>query len=322
MAKSLITCSCLGSQSVDAEALSETTGLDVRPPCSELCMGQIDLAAEAISSGNTILACTQEARRFEALAEELGMQMPPVLDLRDRAGWSADEASNVPKMSALIAEALLPATPEKTREVVSEGLCLILGQADVAISAAEQLKDHLGVTVLLSDAPEIPETREFEVVVGQLRRATGSLGAFEVKIDALQQVTPGGRGSLTLTPPRDGGTSHCDIMLDLRGDTALFPAHEKRDGYLRADPRPSAVCRRRCFGRIAFDRDVRETALCPHRSSFVRPFSRRTIWLHPLLGFVSHRGHHQQRRSCRCRSNDLCWLRCLFRYLPLRGDLV
>ncbi|CAN0115107.1 unnamed protein product, partial [Chrysoparadoxa australica] len=38
------------------------------------------------------------------------------------------------------------------------------------------------------------------------------------------------------TEPRDGGGSDCDILLDLRGETPLFPAHEKREGYLRADP--------------------------------------------------------------------------------------
>jgi len=74
------------------------------------------------------------------------------------------------------------------------------------------------------------------VVTGRLRRASGALGQFTVAIDSLRQVEPGGRGARTLTPPQDGGLSDCDILLDLRGDTPLFPAHEKREGYLRADP--------------------------------------------------------------------------------------
>ena len=37
-------------------------------------------------------------------------------------------------------------------------------------------------------------------------------------------------------PARDGGQSDCDIILDLSGGTPLFPAPEKREGYLRADP--------------------------------------------------------------------------------------
>ncbi|WP_372572046.1 4Fe-4S binding protein [Ruegeria jejuensis] len=235
MPKSLITCDCLGSQTIDAKGLSEATGLNVARPCSALCTTQLDRAQAALEGGDVVFCCTQEARVFEELAEGLGRPAPPSLDLRDRAGWSADDAPKLPKMSALIANAMLPAEPEKTLDVVSEGLCLILGPAEVALEAAEQLKDHLGVTVLIEDG-ELPDTRAFDVVVGKLRRATGAFGGFEVVIDALQQVNPGGRGAFTLSDPRDGAVSQCDVILDLRGGTPLFPAPEKRDGYLRADP--------------------------------------------------------------------------------------
>ncbi|MCY4336566.1 MAG: 4Fe-4S binding protein [Litoreibacter sp.] len=236
MPKSLITCDCLGSQQVDADALSDSTGLDVRPPCTALCTTQIDKAAEALQAGDAIFCCTQEARTFEALADELGVEAPPTLDLRDRAGWTDDTASTLPKMSALIAEAMLPAAPAKTLDVVSEGLCLILGPADTALAAAEQLSDHLGVTVLLDNAEELPDTRDFDVIIGKLRSATGALGQFALRIAQLQMIEPGGRGGFTLSEPRDGGASECDIVLDLRGTDPLFPAHEKREGYLRADP--------------------------------------------------------------------------------------
>ena len=236
MTKSLITCDCSGTQTIDANALSQATGLDVRPPCSALCTTQIEQAQAALADPDVVFCCTQEARVFEELAEALDRPAPPTLDLRDRAGWSDDDVSKLPKMSALIADAMLSAEPEKTLDLISEGLCLILGPAAVALDAAEQLKDHLGVTVLLSEAAGIPDTRAYDAVVGRLRRASGAFGQFEVVIDALQQVDPGGRGAFTLTDPQDGARSACDIILDLRGDTPLFPAHEKRDGYLRADP--------------------------------------------------------------------------------------
>ena len=236
MAKSLITCDCAGSYSLDSEGLANTTGLDVPTPCSALCTAQIDKAAAALQEGDTIFCCTQEARVFEVLADELGVEAPPVLDLRDRAGWSEDPASKLPKMSALVAEAQLPARPAKTVDVISEGLCLILGPAEVALAAADQLKDHLGVTVLLENAGDLPDTRDYDVIVGKLRRANGAFGQFSVVIDALQQIDPAGRGGFKLTEPRDGGQSDCDILLDLSGDQPLFPAHEKREGYLRADP--------------------------------------------------------------------------------------
>ncbi len=236
MPKHLITCTCSGSMEIDSDALSQATGLDVRPCASALCTRQLDQASVALQSGEALFCCTQEARVFETLAEELGLPPQPVLDLRDRGGWSDDSASKLPKMTALIAEAQLPAAAPKTLDVSSEGLCLILGSADVALGAAERLKDVLGVTVLLENAQDVPDTREFDVIIGELRRAQGALGQFDVIIDRLQQVEPGGRGSFTLTDARDGGHSECDILLDLRGSQPLFPAHEKREGYLRADP--------------------------------------------------------------------------------------
>ena len=136
MAKTLITCDCLGSQTIDAKALSEATGLDVLPPCTALCTSQAERAAKGLTQGNVAIACTQESRLFEALAEELDQPAPALVDLRDRAGWSADPASKLPKMSALLAEALLAAAPGKSLDVISEGLCLILGPADVALAAA------------------------------------------------------------------------------------------------------------------------------------------------------------------------------------------
>ncbi|WP_375258006.1 4Fe-4S binding protein [Citreimonas sp.] len=236
MVKSLITCDCLGSQTVDADALSKATGMDVQSPCTALCTRQIDRAAAALTKGNAVFCCTQEARTFDALAEELGVEPAPVLDLRDRAGWTEDTRSNVPKMSALIAESLLPPAAEKSLDVVAEGLCLVIGRAEVALPAAEQLSDYLSVTVLLAEGDEIPDTRAYDVITGRLRRATGALGQFEVVIDALRQIEPGGRGGFDLTEAKDGGVSQCDVIVDLRGDVPLFPAHDKREGYLRADP--------------------------------------------------------------------------------------
>lgn len=271
MVKTLITCDCLGTQTIDADALSQATGLTVRPPCSALCTRDADRAAEALTLGNAIFCCTQEEPIFTALAEELGLEPPPLLDLRDRAGWTADTAPTLPKMSALIAEALLPAAPEKTFDVISEGTCLIVGPADTALAAADQLKDFLAVTVLLPEGSEAPETRAYDVITGRLKRASGALGRFEVVIDALRMVEPGGRGPRRLTDPRDGGLSQCDILLDLRGTPPLFPAHEKREGYLRAEPghAPSVAAAVLAASHLVgtFEKVLHvrmETALCAH----------------------------------------------------------
>ena len=51
----------------------------------------------------------------------------------------------------------------------------------------------------------------------------------------MQELVPSGRGPFKWTHAQDGATSSCDIILDLSKDDALFPASEKRDGYIRAD---------------------------------------------------------------------------------------
>lgn len=237
MAKRLILCNCSGTQELDSGALERATGQACSQVHSNLCTTQLDRAAEEIAAGDAMICCRQEQRVFEELAAETGAPEPAFTDLRDRAGWSDDPRPKLPKMAALMAEATLTAPPEKAVDVISEGLCLIIGESDVALDSAQKLAPILGVTVLLTDDTDPPDTRDFDVIRGRLNRAEGALGQFRVRIDALQQVNPAGRGALTWSAPRDGGQSECDVILDLTGGTPLFPAPQKREGYLRADPR-------------------------------------------------------------------------------------
>ena len=235
MSKQLILCDCLGSQKLDPTALSAATGLRCSKVHKALCTTEIASAAAAIEAGNALIACAQETQRFSEVAEELEVDTPLFVDLRDRAGWS-DAKVSTPKMAALIADALLPAPQIKTVDVASEGRCLILGSAAVTLPAAERLAETLTVTVLLEEDEDLPLSRAFETVRGRMVGAEGTLGAFTVKIDALQLLEPGGRGAFSLSLPRDGARTECDIILDLSGRSSLFPAPHKRDGYLRADP--------------------------------------------------------------------------------------
>ncbi|WP_347313445.1 4Fe-4S binding protein [Defluviimonas sp. SAOS-178_SWC] len=241
MPKHLILCDCLGSQIIDRDTVGKATGLACSRVHTALCTREMDRAAAAITDGDAIIACAQEAARFAELAADLGRPAPDIVDIRDRAGWSED-GDTAPKMAALVAEALIPPAPVKSLDVISEGTCLILGKPDVALAAAERLADALAVTVLLDTEVEPPASRAFEVVLGRLRGATGTLGAFSVRIDALRQMQPGGRGDFAFTEARDGAVTRCDVILDLTGASPLFPAPHKRDGYIRADPGdPNAV---------------------------------------------------------------------------------
>ena len=242
MPKSLILCDCMGSQSLDSDAVSKATGLACSRVHTALCTREIDSAAQAIRDGDTIIACQQERLTFEELADELELDAPGFVDLRDRAGWTDSSDDTAPKMAALAAEACLPSAAAKTVDVVSEGVCLVVGASDTVLPVAQELKDKLSVTVLLTDAEDLPTDRDFDVVRGRVARIEGALGGFTVHINGLQQIEPGGRGAFTLSDPQDGAVSSCNIVIDLTGEMAMVPAPQKREGYLRADPRdPLAV---------------------------------------------------------------------------------
>lgn len=246
MAKHLILCDCLGTQKIDAAKLSQATGLKCSKVHTALCTRETSAAAAAISAGEAMIACRQEQPRFEEIAADLNAPNPAFVDIRDRAGWT-DDTRTTPKMAALVAEALLVAPATKTLDVTSEGMCLIIGTAAMALPAAEQLAEVLTVTVLMTDTGDLPLSRKIEVIRGKNLHATGTLGRFKIRLDALEQVNPGGRGDLAMTAPRDGAETRCDVILDLTGGTPLFPAPQKRDGYLRADPGNPALVARAVF---------------------------------------------------------------------------
>ncbi|MEM8701383.1 MAG: 4Fe-4S binding protein [Pseudomonadota bacterium] len=234
----LLLCDCRKSQAIDAERLEDASGVSCSRVYSELCRAEAGIAEDAIRSGTAMIACGQEQSIFQEIAAEIEAEEPLFVDLRDRAGWT-DDGDTSPKMAALVADALLPHPGEKVVDVSSGGTCIILGNPEDATEAAHLLCGTLSVTVLLAPEAELPvaDDRRFDIVRGRLKSATGALGAFKLSFDALQERIPGGRGAFNWTEPRNGGRTECDIILDLRrGSQPLFPAPEKREGYLRADP--------------------------------------------------------------------------------------
>ena len=235
----IVLCNCAGTQTLDADGIAAATGR----PCSRvheaLCLASPEIVGQAFAEPGTIMACGQEAARLTALAAEAGVAAPRFTDIRDRAGWGQGDATA--KQAALLAEAALTLAEPRVVDVVSEGVCLVVGPPEAALAAASRLHGPLAVTVLLPEGADAPEERRFDVVSGRIRRATGALGGFALTLDALRQIDPAGR-EIAFGPPRDGAKTRCDVILDLTGGTPLFPAHHKREGYLRPDPRdPFAV---------------------------------------------------------------------------------
>ncbi len=220
---------------------------------TQLCRAQLGSLQQALlGEAPVMVACTQEAPLFSEVAEESNPQAElGFVNIRETAGWSAEAESRnaTAKIAALLAEAALdiPATPSVSYE--SQGVCLVYGRDERALEAARRLAGRLEVTLLLKEPGEILPPRVMDVPVfrGAITRAAGHLGAFEIVVDGYAPAAPSSRGLLVFEAPRDNASSACDLILDLTGDAPLFPAHARRDGYLRPDPGDPAAVERALF---------------------------------------------------------------------------
>ncbi|MEE7456689.1 4Fe-4S ferredoxin [Methylorubrum populi] len=232
---------------LDVAALERGCGGRV-DTADQLCGRELDRFREALATVRPVtVSCTLQAPLFEEVAAEPGAEERVTFaKIRETAGWSSDAAASGPKMAALLAAAAEPVPVAGTVPLESRGVALIYGRDEAAIEAGRRLAEHLDVTVLLSRPGEIAplHRNEFPVIQGTVRGATGHLGAFELRIDDYALPAPSSRTRLVFGQARDGATSTCDLVLDLTGGTPLFPAHELRSGYLRADPRDPASVER------------------------------------------------------------------------------
>jgi ferredoxin len=241
----ILICSCDGTVPLGTEAIRR--GCHSEPiTAAQLCGAELDrFRSIASQDGPVTVACTQEAALFSGMAAQARrLGSIQFANIRETAGWSSEGAQAGPKMAALLAAAAEPAPDAPFVKLESGGVILICGRDETAVEAGKLLKDHLDVTVLIEPPAAIvpPRVNDFPVAKGKVRTAKGHLGAFEVTVDDFAQSMPSSRGALEFGPSRHNARSNCDIVLDLTGGTAFFPASDLRDGYLRADPgSPSAM---------------------------------------------------------------------------------
>lgn len=244
--KSVLICSCEDTMHLDVDVVKRGCRNGGVTEFRQLCRAELDHFRNAAKAdGTLIVGCTQEAPLFADEAKGRSGTMEFV-NLRETAGWSAEGKQAGPKMAALLAVASEAAPAFSFVTLSSEGVIMIYGRDELAIEAGRLLADHLDVTVMITNPPQIapPATTSFPIVKGTIRNAKGYLGTFELTVDDYATPRPSSRGALVFEAPRNGLTSRCDLVLDLSGGTPLFPAHDLRDGYLRADPRdPAAMLR-------------------------------------------------------------------------------
>jgi ferredoxin len=298
--RNILICSCEGTMPLDGEKVRRACRDSVVVEGRQFCRAELDRVRKASTGGEpVVIACTQEVPLFNEVAEESGAQTPTFVNIRETGGWAKDAANAGPKIAALIAASAVAAPDIAFVSLSSEGVTLLYGKDERVIEAAELLKEHLDVTVLIRAGAELtpPRMTEFPVVRGVIRAAKGHLGAFEVTVDDYAAPAPSSRNAFAFGTPKNGAVSRCDILIDLSGGPSLFPGADLRDGYLRADPGdPAAVLRtvlkaRDLTGTFVKPRFIIFTAyLCAHSRSMIVG-SRRCLDLCPA-GAIAPAGDH------------------------------
>jgi ferredoxin len=274
----ILVCSCDDTMPTHADKVKKGCGGADVVTGRQLCRAELERFRALAASGAPItVACTQEAPLFREVAADGDTELTFV-NLREAAGWSTAANDAGPKMAALAAAATEPMPEIPLVHLESDGVVLVYGCDERAIEMASLLKDDLDVTVLITRPRELipPRVTEFPVVKGTIRSANGHLGKFDLVVDDYAQPLPSSREALAFGPARDAAVSHCDILLDISGGPALFPAFDLRDGYLRADPGdPAAVLKaviraRDLVGSYDKPRYITFTAeLCAHSRSHI-----------------------------------------------------
>jgi ferredoxin len=244
----ILICSCEDTMPLDGAAVRRVCRGSEVIEGRQFCRAELDRFRKSAAGGGALtVACTQEAPVFTEVAaatDDAGALA--FVNIRETTGWSKDAKEAGPKMAALIAAATEPAPEFSQVSLTSEGVTLIYGSDERVIDAAQLLKEHLDLTVLIKQPGALTPRRvtEFPLVKGTIRSAKGHLGAFEVTIDDYAAPAPSSRDELKFGAARNDVTTRCDLLIDLSGGPALFPASDLRDGYLRADPGdPAAVLR-------------------------------------------------------------------------------
>jgi ferredoxin len=239
--RKILICSCEDTIPLDVTRVERACrGADVVRG-RQLCRAELDRVRDAAAGGQAIVvACTQEAPLFGEQSHETAMTF---VNIRESAGWSKDAKAAGPKIAALIAAASEAAPDVPVVTLTSEGSTLLYGKDERVVEAARLLKDHLRVTVLVSedDAVSPPSATEFPLLKGTIRTASGHLGAFKLRVDSYAAPAPSSRDRLNFAAPRDDVELQSDVLIDLSGRAPLFSSPDLRDGYLRADPRDAAA---------------------------------------------------------------------------------
>ncbi len=183
-----LVCNCNGTMPLDAKTL----GIPVH---QSLCRQEVGTFLKALDGSDpVVVACTQEGALFNELADQ--SQKPLVaplrfVNIREVAGWTQEAKASGPKIAALLALADMPeAEPVPVVNYESQGRLLIIGAGSTALPWAERLSGSLDVSVLCTEAGDLPLVRNYPIYTGEVTKLDGFLGKFSVDWDLNNPIDP------------------------------------------------------------------------------------------------------------------------------------
>ena len=245
----ILVCNCEKTMKIDGDALSKACSSDTA--CNvynNLCGSEINVVLDQLketqnSNKNLLIACTQEQKTFDEIAEENNFEAPKTFNIRELAGWSKEGEKSTPKISSLIHSSLKrnKQTPSLTLE--SSGRCFVYvdnNKGDKAIEVAfdfcKKLSSHLGVTLMVSNIKDdlILEPDNFKITKGSINKAQGYFTQFKLEINDFAESLPSSKSTINFGDFYNTVDTDCDLIIDLSENTPMFTGAHKRDGYFRA----------------------------------------------------------------------------------------
>ena len=271
----------------------------------------------AKAEGSLIVGCTQEAPLFVDEAEGRAGQIEFV-NLRETAGWSVDGPQAGPKMAALLAAACRAHACLSARHLVQR-------------RRDPDLRPRRDGGRSRQTARRPPRCHGDDYEAGsRSRRRLRHLSRSSREPSATPRAiwVPSSLRSTTMrrhAPPRatrsssrlraTALTSRCDVVLDLSSGPPLFPAHDLRDGYLRADPRDPAAMLRAVLKARDLVGSFDKPKYIDFTADALRPFALKADGLPSLSRSLPDRSDHAGRRSRQDQRGNLRRMR------PMRGGL-
>ena len=245
----ILICNCEKTMDIDGLELSKACQSSSNCKVeNNLCGSDIDVVIEALNESknnnkNLLIACTQETKTFEKVAEEHNFSMPSTFNIREYAGWSKEGKKSIPKISAIINSSIenIKQTPSLTME--SSGRCFVYvdhNKGDEAVEIAadlcKKLANHLGVTLMICNFKNdiMIEANNYKITKGSINLAQGYFTQFKLQVNDFSEALVSSKAKIEFGEFFQTVDTDCDLIIDLTENTPLFTGDKKRDGYFRA----------------------------------------------------------------------------------------